>query len=209
MEDTKEIVKVNTGESATFDEKVTEILFYGNLAKLTEAERNAYLMKYCKELGLNPFARPFDIIPLNGKLTVYANKGCAAQLQDARGISVDLEYEGPFQVGQKVNEDVYVVKVKTSDKAGRTGYNVGSVPIKGLQGEALSNAVMKCHTKAIRRAVLNHAGLGFPDESELDSIPGFAQYPVREAPRMITPGPQIQTQPIDVAPPFKMGEVKK
>ena len=209
MEDTKEMTKAAGDPS--LDEKVTEVLFYGNLAKLTEAERNSYLMRFCKELGLNPFARPFDIIPLNGKLTVYANKGCAAQLQDARKISVNLEYEGPFKAGDKVDQDVYVVKVKTLDPSGRTGYNIGSVPIKSLVGEALSNAIMKCHTKAIRRAVLNHAGLGFPDESELDSIAGAGTYYASGAPRMITPGPQIQTHNnmVDVAPPFKVSEVKQ
>jgi len=152
-------------------EDIEQVLFYGNLETLTVAQRNSYLVKLCKHLGISPMTKPFDMLNLNGKLTVYANKGAAAQLQDSRKISLEVTYAGPLLLGTEPNKDIYIVDVKTKDLEGRESSNVGAVSIKGLSGEALANAIMKCHTKASRRAVLQHTGLGFPDESELDSIP--------------------------------------
>ena len=48
---------------------------------------------------------------------------------------------------------------------------MGAVDIKGLAGEKLANALMKATTKAIRRTVLAHCGLGMLDETELETIP--------------------------------------
>lgn len=152
-------------------EDIEQVLFYGNLETLTVAQRNSYLVKLCKHLGISPMTKPFDMLNLNGKLTVYANKGAAAQLQDSRKISVEVTYAGLLKLGEELNKDIYIVEVATKDVEGRTGCNVGAVSIKGLVGEALSNAIMKCHTKASRRAILQHTGLGFPDETEVGSIP--------------------------------------
>ena len=44
--------------------------------------------------------------------------------------------------------------------------------IAGLKGEAKANAIMKAETKAKRRVTLSIVGLGWTDESEVDSIPG-------------------------------------
>ena len=46
------------------------------------------------------------------------------------------------------------------------------MPIQGLKGDDLSNAMMKAVTKAKRRAILSMTGLGFLDESEVGSIQG-------------------------------------
>ena len=43
--------------------------------------------------------------------------------------------------------------------------------IANLSGEKLANAIMKATTKAIRRTVLAHCGLGMLDETELETIP--------------------------------------
>ena len=45
------------------------------------------------------------------------------------------------------------------------------MPITGLKGEALANALMKAETKAKRRVTLSLCGLSWPDESEVESIP--------------------------------------
>ena len=49
------------------------------------------------------------------------------------------------------------------------------VPIEGLRGEALSNAMMKATTKAKRRVTLSLCGLGMLDETEVESIPHCAR----------------------------------
>src|SRR5215472_13973636 len=55
------------------------VLTRGDLSKLSVAERNTYYMEICRSLGLNPLTKPFDYIPLNGKLTLYAKRDCADQ----------------------------------------------------------------------------------------------------------------------------------
>ena len=62
--------------------------------------------------------------------------------------------------------------VRATAKDGRQTDEIGAVPIKGLQGENLANALMKAVTKAKRRAILSVCGLGLLDETEVDSIPG-------------------------------------
>jgi hypothetical protein len=45
------------------------------------------------------------------------------------------------------------------------------VPLGNLRGEALANALMRAETKAKRRVTLSIAGLGWLDETELDTMP--------------------------------------
>jgi len=47
----------------------------------------------------------------------------------------------------------------------------GAVVIGNLKGEAKANAIMKAETKAKRRVTLSICGMGWTDESEIDSIP--------------------------------------
>lgn len=139
------------------------VIIAGDLAKLTPEERVTYYMRVCESIGLNPLTRPFDYITLNGKLTLYPNKDCAAQLRRIQSISVtDLRKE---LIG-----DIFTVTVFGRD-GDRDDVATGAVAIKGLFGEALANAYMKAETKAKRRLSLSLAGLGFADESEVEDIP--------------------------------------
>jgi hypothetical protein len=66
--------------------------------------------------------------------------------------------------------DLYIVTARASLPDGRCDEEIGAVPIKGLSGDALANALMKASTKAKRRVTLSICGLGFLDESELETI---------------------------------------
>lgn len=143
---------------------IEKIVTQGDVEKLSPTERAAYYTDVCHSLGLNPLTQPFEFIRLNGKLRMYAKREAAEQLRKLNGISiVDMTTEAL--------EGVYVVRVKGSDKTGRTDMATGAVPIKGLQGEALANAMLKAETKAKRRLTLSISGLGMLDETEVDSIP--------------------------------------
>ena len=48
---------------------------------------------------------------------------------------------------------------------------MGNMPLRSLKGDALANALMKAETKAKRRVTLSIAGLGWLDETELETIP--------------------------------------
>ncbi|MDP2950698.1 MAG: hypothetical protein Q8P22_14340 [Chloroflexota bacterium] len=140
-----------------------KVVIQGDLKELTPKERVTYYFKVCESLGLNPYTRPFQYIVLNNKLTLYAAKDCTEQLRRRDAISVSLP-------SKETIGDVYVVTAKATTKEGRTDESTGVVTIKGLGGEFLANAFMKAETKAKRRVTLSISGLGWLDESEVDTI---------------------------------------
>ena len=150
-------------DSAAIMERVVLV---GDLSKLTPQERVAYYAAVCDSVGLNPLTRPFDYLVLNGKTVLYANKGCTDQLRSIKGISID-------RAERDASDPEFATWLVTGhDSAGRVDTEIGSVSVKGLSGEARANAIMKALTKGKRRLTLSLAGLGFLDETEVDSIPG-------------------------------------
>jgi hypothetical protein len=101
-----------------------------------------------------------------------------------RGVSVQITSR------EHIN-DLYIVTARASLPDGRCDEEIGAVPIKGLSGDALANALMKASTKAKRRVTLSICGLGFLDESELETIQELHQQehvapsPLPEPPRPV------------------------
>ncbi len=146
------------------NEIVERVVIAGDLAKLQPADRVAYYRATCESIGLNPLTRPFEYINLNGRLTLYARKDATDQLRRIYGVSiVDLSRERV--------DDVYVVTARARTQDGRTDESTGAVNIQGLKGEALANALMKAETKAKRRVTLSICGLGWLDETEVETTP--------------------------------------
>jgi len=179
-------------------ETLEKVVVQGDLSQLTPAERVQYYRAVCESLGLNPLTRPFDYIVLNGRLTLYARKDATDQLRRIHGISVQIvsrEFVEPL--------GLYVVTARATDATGRTDEAVGAVHVQGLKGEALANAIMKAETKAKRRVTLSLVGLGWTDESEVDSIPGAQVVQVDPETGEIrgqTPQPRQATPPQQEAP---------
>ena len=149
----------------TIDPKIIEsIVTRGDLSGLREEQLVGYYNYRCSQVGLDPSAKPFDLLVLSGKKVLYANAGATQQLANLHGLSTQI-------TNRERVEDVYLVSVRCTGKDGRSSENVGAVDIKGLAGEKLANALMKATTKAIRRTVLAHCGLGMLDETELETIP--------------------------------------
>ncbi len=169
-------------------EIMEQVIIKGDLSKLTPAERSNYYMIVCKSVGLNPLTKPFEYINLNGKLTLYALRTCTDQLRTIHGVSVEAMTESE-------RDGVFMVTAKVKNRDGRTDIAKGAVAIANLKGDALCNAMMKAETKAKRRATLSICGLGFLDESEIETIPdkGKAQprdvTPTRGAPKVIEAQP--------------------
>lgn len=150
---------------------IENVMIKGDLSKLSDGERVNYYKMVCESMNLNPLTKPFDYILLNGKLTLYATKNCTEQLRKLNGVSIEA-------LDDKVVDDLYIVKAKARDKTGRTDESTGAVNIGNLKGEAKANAIMKAETKAKRRVTLSISGLGWCDETEVDSIPGAHKVPV-------------------------------
>jgi hypothetical protein len=143
--------------------KIAEVMIQGNLRDLSADEKVRYYLKVCESLGLNPYTKPFDYLTLQGREILYARKDCTDQLRDQKRVSITrLERE---QIGE-----LYVVTAY-AQRGDRLDSEVGAVNIANLKGEALANAMMKAVTKAKRRVTLSICGLGFLDESEIESVP--------------------------------------
>lgn len=159
----------NSNAAPTLAPNIEAVLVGGDLAKLTSAERVVYYAHVCDSLGLNKLTRPFDFIVLNGKLTMYARRDCAEQLRRIHGVSLRI-------VSQTVANDMITVIVEATNAAGRTDSDMGVLTCKGLGGENLANALMKCVTKAKRRVTLSLCGLGILDETEVETIPSAQRF---------------------------------
>lgn len=159
-------------ELATTDSSMgalNALIMNGDMSKLTPQQKLAYYHQVCEKVGLNPYTRPFDYMVLNGKQVLYANKGCAEQIRNIKGISVT-------SMKQEQVDDIIVITVEGKDKDGRVDTEMGFARTGNgdskLKGDHLGNAILKAMTKAKRRLTLSMAGLGMLDETEVDSIPG-------------------------------------
>mgnify|MGYP000954856097 FL=1 len=179
-------------------EVLQEVLGQGNLAKLNPSQKLEFLAAVCRSIGLNPLTRPFDIMTLQGKVVVYAKKDCTEQLRKINNVSVSIS-------SQEAANDVLVVTARATLPSGRFDEDIGAVSIKGLTGDALSNARMKAITKAKRRVTLSICGLGFLDESELPEHQGPSQDQPKSRPIATYPekpkapeGDVVEAEAVDV-----------
>jgi hypothetical protein len=161
-----------------------QVLIRGDLDGLTHEERARYYTRVCQSLGLNPLTQPFDYIRLNGKLKLYALKGCTDQLRQIRGVSA-------YVVTQREADGLYSVHVRVRDMHGREDEDFGVVTLP-KEGDARANAIMKAITKAKRRATLSLCGLGMLDETELETIPESAKRAAPTKPRTVMPAPKTR-----------------
>lgn len=160
------------------------IVLRGDLSGLNEQQKKNYYLFRCRQVGLDPAAKPFDLLKLNGKEILYANAGATQQLCSIHKLSTQITHRERI-------DDIYVVSVRVTGADGRVSENQGAVSVGNARGDALANAILKATTKAIRRAVLAHCGLGMLDETEVETIPGA----VRAAPAVETQEVQAIEQP--------------
>lgn len=156
-------IKPQDGTVLPVGELMERIIAAGDVSQLSPSDRAHYLVRVAESAGLNPLSQPFDLIPgPGGKLKLYPNKSATDQLRKIYRLNTIT------RSAQAIN-GTYVVTVEVSDGR-RSESNIGAVTIEGLKGEALANALMKCHTKAKRRATLDWCGLGVLDEAEVGDL---------------------------------------
>src|SRR5919197_1129234 len=160
----EEHTAVATAQPSLPPEVVETVVIGGDLAELNAAQRAEYYSAVCRSLGLNPLTKPFEYLTLNGKLRLYALRDCADQLRRLHGISI-------YIANRERMSDIYIVTARAKDRQGREDESTGAVTVGNLKGDALANALMKAETKAKRRVTLSIAGLGWLDETELETIP--------------------------------------
>lgn len=160
-------------------------LIVGDLTFMSDGDRIQYYSRVCESLGLNPLTKPFSYLKADGKLTLYANKDGAAQLRDLKKVSI-------VACTTKIENDICIVEVTVELPDGRRDCDMGCVPVAGLSGNALGNALMKAVTKAKRRATLSICGLGWLDESEIGFVAeAESQLMQRGKVKAATPNPKL------------------
>lgn len=179
-----------------------ELLAYaqGDFTHASDAERAAAIIHRCNAIGLDVRTAPFQFIQTGygdkAKTIMYAAKSCSEQLALREKISIRHIEAPPAMVaalrGREEGEYI-IVAVEASTPDGRVAQAVGALPLfkesyvqggprgakqrTDLAGDDLVNAIMKCETKAKRRAILQLCGLGALDESEVETIPNAKQVP--------------------------------
>ena len=131
---------------------------------MTESERRAMLESLCRALGLNPLVHPVRFLVLNGAETLYVTRQgtdqIAARLRINRETIVGPEVRDIG--GQKL---VFCqVRAREPGPDGRSDVATATLPLKDP-----SNDLMKCETKAKRRAVLSLVGLGLLTEEDAEA----------------------------------------
>lgn len=183
------------GTGTVLPEDIERVLVQGDLSKLTPEQCVTYYHKVCESLGLNPLTKPFEYLMLNGKKVLYATRTAADQLRKINGVSVQV-------IDRQRSDDVYIVTARATLPNGRADEEIGAVNIANLKGEALANAYMKATTKAKRRVTLSICGLGWLDETEVDTIPGAQRVEMPALPRGVAEGEAASVTDIaDSEPP--------
>lgn len=157
-------------DAQTLTKVVDSIVLRGDFSGLSPADRTRFYVQVCEGLGLNAAARPFDFLRLQGKEVMYANKNAADQLAAIHRVT-RRTIDGPKVIDLAGTKLVYAV-CEASLPNGRVETATATVPLADPM-----NVLMKCETKAKRRATLSILGLAILDEMELETIPAAVQSP--------------------------------
>lgn len=194
---TTALAKINEDAGAIME----RVLIAGDLAKLTAAERVSYYNQVCQSVGLNPLTRPFSYLVLSGKLTLYANKDCSEQLRKNNRVSI-------YKIEKEQDGDLYIVTAYARTADGREDVDMGAVNTASAKGDNLVNARLKAVTKAKRRVTLSICGLGFLDETEIETIPDARAVKVAETGEIIDQ-PQAKIHALPSPAPIIEAEVEQ
>lgn len=186
-------------ETTLDDQALLALVSSGDTRRLTPAQKIAYYRARCEVAGLDPRTAPFQFLTLQGREILYALKSATDQLAAKHRIRCEV-------LDQRTEDGIRIVTVRATTADGRQTDEIGAVPVQGLKGDALCNALMKAVTKAKRRAVLAVCGLGMLDETEIETIHGAAPAPapvvkmptrLSARPRPALPAAEAEAAPAD------------
>ena len=149
------------------DALAASIIIHGDLSQLSHGEKVLYYRGYCERLGLDHYTKPFEILKLSGKETLYLTRAGAQQLNKLHEVSHQI-------MSRELMPDpgIFQVIARATLPDGRFTESMSAVSIANLKGEAYCNALMKAETKAKRRSTLDLLGLGILSEEEAVTLPG-------------------------------------
>jgi len=143
---------------------VESLVVKGDISGLSPDEKARYYLQMCASLGLNPASHPLAFLKLQGRETLYASRGATDQLAAIHKLNREI-IDGPKLIEFGGMKMVYA-QARVTHPNGRSETATATLPLTDPV-----NVLMKCETKAKRRATLSILGLGMLDESELETLP--------------------------------------
>jgi hypothetical protein len=183
----KELARADVDSDAKITGRVVEsLVLRGDISALNADERARYYVSLCDSLGLNAATQPFAVLRLNGKEILYPTRGATDQLAAMHRVNRRI-IDGPKVVDVAGTKLVYAL-CEASLPNGRVETATATVPLQDPV-----NVLMKCETKAKRRATLSILGLAMLDETELETIPASAKQPAPQIDVTATASPAAAT----------------
>lgn len=146
-----------------------EILFQvvtgGDTSAMTVDQKLEYYRVMCNKVDIDPALTPFIFIKTKNGERLYASKSLTNQLGMKKMVSCT-------NTKQEMISGIFVANYRATTPDGRVTDEVGAVSVDGIVKDDLANCIMKAHSKAKRRAVLSHCGLGMLSEDETDTMGG-------------------------------------
>lgn len=134
---------------------IEKALMAGDISKMDSHTRVQFYLALCHSTGLNPLTRPFITMKgQDGSMQWYPTSGACEQLRKVHHVSISILSR------ERSDDGLYCVTVKACLPEGRKEESQGVVYVGGLKGQELANALMRCESKAKRRATLAICGLG-------------------------------------------------
>jgi hypothetical protein len=135
-------------------EAIQRALMAGDIAKLSPADRVQFYAALCRSTGLNVLTRPFIVMRgQDGALSWYITAAGCEQLRRLHRVSTRI-------LARARDGGLYIVTVQCRTPDERVEEAQGVVVLEGLKPLEQAHALMRCETKAKRRATLALLGLG-------------------------------------------------
>lgn len=157
-------------DDETMGRVAESLVLKGDISGLSPQDRATYYVQLCRSLRLNPATQPIRYTVFQGRLIPYFTRDATDQLAALHRINREI-VDGPRPMVVEGAKLVYAMCRATLPN-GRVETATAMVPMPGAGAEAIANAFMKTETKSRRRATLSILGLGYTDESELDTMQG-------------------------------------
>lgn len=162
-------------------QEIKSMVVNNNFDQLSAEQRTSLVYAICSHMNLTPLTQPFSFIKMNGRTVLYATKDCANQLRNLHKLSVTAT------CGEIDRNGMIKVIARAENREGRFDEDLGVVYAGKMQGDALGNAMLKAMTKAKRRVTLSFCGMGFLDETEVQTVKTMEAEKKREIAPVIVP----------------------
>lgn len=133
-----------------------------NWANVSWPDRTRFVSHLCDSLNIPMPLNPFRFIAMKGVTVLYAPAEAFFLIANKSRVSIPIieeKYDKETQIHQ--------VKIRATQPDGTHVDNIGAIYLGGLTGQERANNIMKCVTKAQRRAIKSKTGLSVADEDDL------------------------------------------